>query len=68
MALRVTLGQFRLAVLGLDDFSDSEIEHLFLNLEVLSEKDISEAVGIIQVHRPELLKGLTAKYCRSPAA
>lgn len=58
----MTVEKFKLAVLALDDFSDAEIEKLFLNLEITCENDISEAVGITSLHRPELVKNLTAKY------
>ena len=57
--------RFKLAVLSLDNFSDAEIEKTFLNLEVASEDDIREAVGIISVHRPKLLENLTTKYLPS---
>ncbi len=56
---------FKLAVLSLDEFHDSEIEQLFLNLEVGSEEDIHEAIGILRVHRPRLLEQITLKYCHA---
>ena len=63
----MTIERFKLAVLGLDEFSDLEIEKLFLNLEVNSEEDIREAVGILQVHRPQVIEHLTFRYCHPTA-
>lgn len=51
--------RFKMAVLSLNDFSDSEIKKLFFDLEVASEDDICEAIGIISIHRPKLLENLT---------
>lgn len=65
---KMDVTRFKLAVLSLDDFSDAEIEKLFLNLEVASEDDIREVVGIISVHRPKLLENLTAKHLPSSVA
>lgn len=48
--------QFKLATLSLDDFSDTEIKNIFLNLEITNENDIREAVGIISTHRPEIFR------------
>lgn len=58
---------FKLAVLSLDNFSDAQIEKFFLDLEVTSEDDIREAVGIISLHRPQLIECLTSKYFRPNA-
>lgn len=60
--------QFKLAVLSIDDFSDINIERLFLNMEVTSENDIREAVGVISTHRPELLKNIASKHLSLSAA
>ena len=59
--------EFKLAVLALDDFSDAEVENLFLNLEVVSEDDIIEVVGIMECHRSALLKKITQKFCKGAA-
>ncbi|MDP3726519.1 MAG: hypothetical protein Q8R36_04975 [bacterium] len=64
----MTLQDFKLAVLALNDFSDAEVENLFLDLEIKSKDDIGEAVGIMGVHRPELLEKLNQKYCPKRAA
>ena len=60
--ITVSIERFKLAVLDLDEFSDLEIEKLFLNLEVNSENDIREAIGILQVHRPQVIEHLTLRY------
>ena len=59
--------RFKLAVLSIDEFSDLEIEKLFLNLEVNSEEDIHEAIGILQIHRPQVIEHLTFQYCHPNA-
>jgi hypothetical protein len=64
----MNIQQFKLAVLSLGDFSDAEVEKFFLNLEVNSEDDIREAIGILSIHRPKLLESLTAKYLPFSAA
>ena len=62
----MSIADFKLAVLSLE-FSDREIEQLFLKIKIKSERVIEELVEILGVHRPQLLKRLTSKYC-SPGA
>ena len=58
------MDRFRLAAAALEDFSDIEIEKLFLALEISDERDISEVVRIIVFYRPELFKKITDQCCQ----
>lgn len=63
----MTLTEFKLAVLSHDEFSDKDIFVLFLKLKITCEDDITEAVGILKKHRPEVIEAI-AKELVSPNA
>lgn len=57
----MTLTEFKLAMLSHSQFSDKDIFTLFLKLEIQSEDDITEAVGILKKHRPEVIEAINQK-------
>lgn len=69
----MTLKEFKLTVLALDEFSDEEIEKLLYSVELenIGNKEytseviiehIIEAIRMVAVHRPQLYKNLIEKY------
>lgn len=54
----MTLENFKLAVLS-GEFTDEEIKKLFLDVEIPGEADIREVVGVLERHRPNVLRDLS---------
>ncbi len=50
--------QFKLAALSHNEFTDGQVEILFLALNINSQKDIHDAVDILKRNRPKLVKKL----------
>jgi len=52
---------FKLAVISTEEIPDEYVIRLFLNLEVESEADIREAVGILERHRPNVTRTIETR-------
>ena len=55
------LDGLKLAILSLDSFSDEEVKSIFLNFTITHENEISEIIGVMREHRPQLYEALS-KY------
>jgi hypothetical protein len=64
----MTLEKFKLIAISIDDFTDTQVEQAFLNTEIAGEDGISEVLGVLAKHRPEVLKNLRNKYPSLPTA
>ena len=63
----VTLEQFKLVTIS-PEFTNGEVEKIFLDLEIVSEDDLQKVVDIIVAHRPKILEKLNSDFARSISA
>ena len=54
--------QFKLAAISLDEFTDGQVEILFLALNINNEQDIRDAVDILKRNRPKLFAKLERSF------
>jgi len=54
------LERLKLAAVS-SEFSDQEVEQIFLNLQINNEDDITGAINILDKHRPKVIKSIVEK-------
>ena len=60
------LEKFKLVALCTDEFSDEEVEDVFLDSKIENVEEIIEMVDILGTHRPNLFKKITSRILGIP--
>lgn len=58
----MTPAEFKLVALCPEEFSDQEIEKIFLDLEIQDEEELWESVKILEAYRPQIMHALTSRF------